>query len=126
MENIRQILAKNMKEYRRRRGYSQIKLAEQADVSAQYIAMIEMCSKFPKPEMQERLAAALDIETHQLFEVSTTPEKALSLLRQDIIDEMTQLGANIERAVAKTIQETLAGNCKPKPENPCTDCARKG
>lgn len=100
-----------MKEYRRKRGYSQVKLAEQADVSPQYIAMIEMCSKFPKPEMLERLAAALDIETHQLFEVSATPEKALSLLRQDIVDEMAQLAANMERVVAKTIKETLSGNC---------------
>jgi transcriptional regulator with XRE-family HTH domain len=112
MENIRQILAKNMKEYRRKRGYSQVKLAEQADVSPQYIAMIEMCSKFPKPEMLERLAAALGVETHRLFEVATTPEEALSLLRQGIIDEMIQLSANMERVVAKTIQETLAGKCK--------------
>jgi transcriptional regulator with XRE-family HTH domain len=114
MDNIRQILAKNMREYRRKQGYSQVKLAEQADVSAQYIAMIEMCSKFPKPEMLERLAAALDIKTHQLFEVSTTPEEALALLRQDIVNEIGQLTANIERVVAKTIKETLADACKGK------------
>jgi transcriptional regulator with XRE-family HTH domain len=116
MENIRQILAKNMKEYRRKRGYSQVKLAEQADVSPQYIAMIEMCTKFPKPEMQERLAAALEIEAHQLFAADPSPEETLSLLRRDIIDEMAQLGANMERAVAKTIRETLAGGCKAKTE----------
>jgi transcriptional regulator with XRE-family HTH domain len=114
MENIRQILAKNMKEYRRKRGYSQVKLAEQADVSAQYIAMIEMCNKFPKPEMLERLAAALEIETHQLFAVSTTPEEALLLLRQDIVNEMTQVATNMERVVAKAIEETLDKKCKDK------------
>jgi transcriptional regulator with XRE-family HTH domain len=112
MENIRQILAKNMKEYRRQRGYSQVKLAEQADVSPQYIAMIEMCGKFPKPEMLERLAAALGIESHQLFAVSPGPKEALSLLRQDILDEMTRLSATVERVVAETIVETLAENCK--------------
>ncbi|GHU16909.1 hypothetical protein FACS1894163_07130 [Spirochaetia bacterium] len=115
MESIRQILANNMKEYRKKRGYSQVKLAEQAGVSAQYIAMIEMCSKFPKPEMLERLATALDIETHQLFGVSTTPEEALTLLRQDIVSEMGQLAANVERVVAKGIKEALADNCKGCP-----------
>ena len=103
-----------MKEYRRKRGYSQVKLAEQADVSAQYIAMIEMCNKFPKPEMLERLALALNIETHKLFEVSTGPEEALALLRQDIVDEIARLTANMEQVVAMSIKEALAEECKGK------------
>ena len=112
MENIRQILAKNMKENRRKQGFSQVKLAEKADVSPQYIAMIEMCSKFPKPEMLERLATALNIKAHQLFEVSTTPEKAILLLRQDIITEMNQLATTMEQAVIRAIRETLSTDCK--------------
>jgi hypothetical protein len=62
--------------------------------------------------MLERLAAALDIKSHQLFAVAATPEEALSLLRRDILEEMAQLTANIERAAVKAIKETLAGNCK--------------
>jgi transcriptional regulator with XRE-family HTH domain len=109
MASIREILAQNLKEYRRRYGFSQDKLAELADISSQYLATVETCRKFPTPEVLERLAAALDIATHQLFEVSTTPEEALTLLRRDIVHEMERLTANMERMVAKTIKEALAG-----------------
>ncbi|MDR2480135.1 MAG: helix-turn-helix transcriptional regulator [Treponema sp.] len=95
-----------MKEYRHKRGYSQVNLAERAGMSPQYIAMVEMCSKFPKPAMLERLAIGLGFETHRLFGVSTTPEEALSLLQQDIVNEMTQLTANMEQVVANTIKKT--------------------
>jgi hypothetical protein len=67
--------------------------------------MVEVARKFPTPEMPDRLAGALNIETYKLFEVSATPEEALRLLRQDIVSEIEQL-------VIKAIRETLAG--KPK------------
>jgi transcriptional regulator with XRE-family HTH domain len=115
MLDIREVLAQNLKINRRKRGLTQEKLAEKASISAHYLAMVEVARKFPSPEMLERLAVALGIETHRLFEVSTTPEEALSLLRREIVNEMTQLAANMERVVAKTIQETLAGTCIDKP-----------
>jgi transcriptional regulator with XRE-family HTH domain len=107
MANIREILANNMKENRRKCGFSQGKLAEQANVSTQYIAMIETCNKFPKPEMLERLAKALNIRAHQLFEVSTGPAEALKSLHRSIITDIKQV-------VRETIKETLADECKNK------------
>jgi hypothetical protein len=50
------------------------------------------------------LAAALGIETHLLFEVSTTPENALERLYQTV-------AGNIERLVADTIEKTLSEKC---------------
>jgi transcriptional regulator with XRE-family HTH domain len=112
MENIREILANNMKENRRKRGFSQVKLAEQANVSTQYIAMIETCSKFPKPEMLERLAKALSIETHQLFEVSTSPEQVLERLRQSIVTDIKQEMTDMKQVVRETVKESIAEECK--------------
>ena len=113
MAKIRQILADNMKVYRRKRGFSQVKLAEQADVSAQYIAMIEMCSKFPKPEMLERLAQALDIEPYDFFTVAPTPQNELEQLRQEIKQDIRQgFRQDIISEVVKTIRETLAEESK--------------
>lgn len=103
---IREVLAQNLKLHRRRRGLTQEKLAEKAGISAHYLAMVEVARKFPTPEMLDRIAGALDIETHKLFEMSATPEEALKLLRQDIVGEIEQL-------VVKTIKETLAENRKP-------------
>jgi transcriptional regulator with XRE-family HTH domain len=107
MASIREILAANLKEYRRRSGFSQDKLAELADISSQYLATVETCRKFPTPEVLERLAAALDIETHLLFEVSTTPEEALEQLHQAVVTDIKQV-------VREAIKETLADECKAK------------
>jgi transcriptional regulator with XRE-family HTH domain len=101
MENIRDVLAKNLKEKRRTCGLTQEKLAEKAGISPHYLAMVEVSRKFPTPEMLERLAAALDVETYRLFEMPTTADVALKLLRQDIVSEIEQL-------VVKVIKETLS------------------
>ncbi|MCL2444461.1 MAG: helix-turn-helix domain-containing protein, partial [Treponema sp.] len=88
MANIREVLASNIKEYRRKHGFSQDRLAELAGISSQYLATVETCRKFPTPEVLERLAEALGIETHELFTFASTPQKELEKLRQDIIGEV--------------------------------------
>jgi len=90
MANIREILAINIKKNRRRGGFSQDKLAELAGISSQYLATVETCRKFPTPEVLDRLAKALSIETHELFSFDPTPQKELEKLRQDIIGEVVK------------------------------------
>ncbi len=60
--NIRDILAKNIKENRRKLGLSQEKLAEKAGISTPFLAMIEVSRKFPTPGVLEKLAGALEIQ----------------------------------------------------------------
>jgi transcriptional regulator with XRE-family HTH domain len=88
MAGIREVLAKNIKEYRRKYGFSQDKLAELANISSQYLATVETCRKFPTPEVLERLAEALGIEPHELFAFASTPQNELEKLRRDIIGEV--------------------------------------
>jgi len=90
MANIREVLANNIKEYRRKCGFSQDKLAELASISSQYLATVETCRKFPTPEVLDRIAEALEIETYELFSHSSTPQKELEKLRQDIIREVVK------------------------------------
>jgi transcriptional regulator with XRE-family HTH domain len=103
MAKIREILANNIKGYRRKHGFSQDKLAELACISSQYLATVETCRKFPTPEVLDRLAKALDIETHELFTLAPTPQNELEKLRQDIIGE-----------VVKTIKQSFAEERKKK------------
>jgi len=100
MVSIRGILALNLKEYRRKSGLTQEKLAEKAGISANYLSMVEISRKFPTPEMLDRLAQTLNIQTFQLFDPSTTPEGALLHLEQTIVD-------NIEKAVRTTIKQDI-------------------
>jgi transcriptional regulator with XRE-family HTH domain len=46
-------------------------LAEKVNTSTHYIGMIETKKNFPSPEMLERIAAALDIDTLALFSKET-------------------------------------------------------
>jgi transcriptional regulator with XRE-family HTH domain len=100
MKSIRDILAKNMKKHRRECGLTQAKLAEKADITTQYIAMIEVSRKFPTPEMMERIAHALEIETYQLFSTDPSLESALQHLYRTVADD-------IERVVAEAIEKKL-------------------
>jgi transcriptional regulator with XRE-family HTH domain len=69
MTNLRDVLANNMKAYRNALGLSQAKLAEKVDTSTHYIGMIETKNKYPSPEMLERIAAALGIDTIDLYRI---------------------------------------------------------
>jgi transcriptional regulator with XRE-family HTH domain len=91
MANLREILAKNLREYRRKCGVSQSKLAEKAEISTQYIAMIELSRQFPTPEVLDRIARALGIETYELFAVPPSPENAMERLHKDIIKEIREV-----------------------------------
>jgi transcriptional regulator with XRE-family HTH domain len=101
MAGIREILARNFKINRQKLGLTQEQLAEKADVSTHYIAMIETLNKYPKPEMLERLAKALEVEPHQLFSVSNTLDESFERLRQAIVADMKQI-------VQEALQGTLA------------------
>jgi transcriptional regulator with XRE-family HTH domain len=105
MIGIRQALALNLKKNRQKCNLTQEKLAEKAGISAHYLAMVEVAKKFPTPEMLDKLAEALDIETVQLFDVSATPEGVLLQLEQSII-------SNIEHIVSVTIKQTLSNELK--------------
>jgi transcriptional regulator with XRE-family HTH domain len=52
---VKELLAQNLKENRRRLGITQPELAERAGMSTQYLAMIEIARKFPTADMLERL-----------------------------------------------------------------------
>jgi transcriptional regulator with XRE-family HTH domain len=102
MTNLRNILAKNLKENRRKCGVSQAKLTEKAGVSTQYIAMIELSRQFPTPEVLDRIAAALDIEAYELFAVPPSPENSMERLHRDIIKE-------IREVIVEVLEKALAG-----------------
>jgi transcriptional regulator with XRE-family HTH domain len=98
--NLREILGKNLRENRRKCGFSQEKLAEMAGISTQYLAMIEISRKFPTAEVLERLAGAMGIKVYELFLIEHSPREELELLRKDIIDEMKHnFGEIVEQAL---------------------------
>ena len=104
---IRAVLAANIKENRRKLGMTQEELAEKADVSTHYIAMIETCKKYPKPAMLELIAKTLEVEPYKLFSVVTDPNEPLERLHQKIITDVKQI---VNEAVDKAIDKCKSVN----------------
>jgi len=104
-DNIRDILARNIKENRRKHGLSQERLAEKAGISTPFVAMIEVSRKFPTPDVLDKIAGALNIKTWQLFAVPPSPEDVTERLYQTV-------AKSIERIVSDAVEKALAGKCK--------------
>jgi transcriptional regulator with XRE-family HTH domain len=100
MTNIREVLARNMKAYRGAAGLSQAKLAEKVETSAHYIGMIETKNNFPSPEMLERIAGALGIDTIDLFSMGKSLPEAMRAYRKAALKD-------IEGVMGRFIEERL-------------------
>jgi transcriptional regulator with XRE-family HTH domain len=100
MTNLRELLAYNIKENRRILGISQAQLAEKVSSSSHYISQIEQKNKFPSPEMLERLAAALEIDSPQLFSMTSFSDEAIKLFKEAI-------KTDIETALTQTIAQAV-------------------
>ncbi|MDR0552014.1 MAG: helix-turn-helix transcriptional regulator [Spirochaetaceae bacterium] len=92
MTDIRELLAKNIKEYRKLRGFSQENLAEKAGTSTTHIGMIEIGKKFPSTQMLVKIAGALGIDTPELFSTGKAcivqiQNVSMQKLYQDILSD---------------------------------------
>ena len=90
----------NLKDFRKVRKISQAKLAELCESSQAYIAEIEVGKKFPSPDMIERIASALNVESYCLFQNKAAAEDKLltPVQRQEIIN---QISASVSKIFSK-------------------------
>jgi transcriptional regulator with XRE-family HTH domain len=107
IRGIKEVLALNLKKNRLKLGLTQEKLSEKANISSHYFAMVELAKKFPSAGMLERIAAALEIEPHELFYMPSTAENALIGLKVTV-------AADIERIVGEAVEKVLTDKFKDK------------
>jgi len=101
MTSLRGLLAYNLREKRRILAISQEKLAEKVGTSSNYISQIEQKNKFPSPEMLERIAEALEIDSPQLFSMESFPSEIIRQFQEEIIEDLkTAVSAAIEARAA--------------------------
>jgi transcriptional regulator with XRE-family HTH domain len=101
MTSLRALLSHNIKEQRRILGITQAKLAEKVETSTHYIGQIELGNKFPTPEMLERIAAALEIDSPQLFSMNSFPTEVIKQFQEGLISD-------VETAIASAISSRFA------------------
>ena len=114
MKRLGSVFIKNLKENRKKCGFTQAQLAEKVNVTPHYIGMLEMGRNFPATDLIERIAKALNIEMYELFVEDNSPAKELEKLRQDIIIE-----------IKKTITETVIDAVREAFEENNRHCSHK-
>lgn len=72
-DNVRKVLAQNIKQRRKELGITQTKLAELADISESYMNDIERCQTWISDKTLSKLAWALNLELHELFISNNEP-----------------------------------------------------
>ena len=82
-------------------GITQARLAEKVETSTHYIGQIELGNKFPSPEMLERIAGALEIDSPQLFSMNSFPTEAIKMFQEGLL-------ADVETAVLGAISSRIA------------------
>jgi transcriptional regulator with XRE-family HTH domain len=91
MDTIRETFARNLRENRRKCGLTQAQLAEKAEISTHYIALIELARNIPKVETIERLANALNVEIYELFIVPLSPIMEMKRLHEALIADLKDI-----------------------------------
>lgn len=92
-DDVRKILASNIRKRRKELGITQIKLAELADISEPYMNDIERCQTWVSDKTLAKLAWALNLDLYELFlkndaEKEANKEKEKYLLFQQQKQEM--------------------------------------
>jgi len=97
-QEIKDILANNLKYFRIQRQFSQAQLAEKANISVTFLSNIERGKMFPKVETLSRLTESLDVEVYELFRpnfVSKDNKKMMNRLSEDITKNVNSALADV-------------------------------
>jgi transcriptional regulator with XRE-family HTH domain len=105
--NIKETFARNLRENRRKSGLTQAQLAEKADISHHYLAMVELARYIPRVETIERLAKVLNVEIYELFIVPLSPAMEMKKIHEAIITDMKQV-------VSEAVEKDIDSKCKKR------------
>ena len=94
---FQELFITNLKDFRKSHKISQARLAEMCESSQAYIAEIEVGKKFPSPDMIEKIASALEVESYCLFQNNATIDIRIltPLQRQEIINKIHESTSRI-------------------------------
>ena len=105
---LKDVFVKNLRNFRKERGFTQAELAEKCDTATSYIGQIEIGNRFPSLEFIEKLAKVLKIRPHLLFFIDSDNDSDEQLLKKkkDTISETKkeELTNRLTDAIRKIIK----------------------
>jgi len=111
-QDLRKILAQNIKTIRRTLHISQAKLAEHADISLSYLNNIERCETWVSDKTLKSLARTLNREAWELLSPSTgenglAMEREASIGKHNKIQHIADLIAKKREILRRTVNQTM-------------------
>jgi transcriptional regulator with XRE-family HTH domain len=103
IQEIKDILGRNIKYFRFHRQLSQADLAEKADISVTFLSNLERGKMFPKIETLSRITKGLEVEVHELFRTDLIPEE-----NKEIINRLSEdIKKNVNLAMTEVFKQYL-------------------
>lgn len=109
---VRAILARNIKEFRSRRNWSQADLAEKAGISIVYLSDIERGNKWPYLDTLVKLVNAFKVEVHELLMPENTPPSNATTLLAKYNEEVAAILDKSLEIAKKSVSKSLAAKQK--------------
>ena len=64
---LKQVFIRNLKKFRKSKGFSQMKVAELCNTASSYIGEIEIGRRFPSISLIEKMGKILNVEPYRFF-----------------------------------------------------------
>ncbi|MDR2719022.1 MAG: helix-turn-helix transcriptional regulator [Treponema sp.] len=100
---LKQIFIQNLKEFRKKEGLSQMKLADYCGTAHSYIGEIEVGRKFPSMDLIEKIATILRIEPYLFFKSRTG---------NSTLNEIEQVNVRMPHSSKKQLQKQVKAHIK--------------
>jgi transcriptional regulator with XRE-family HTH domain len=102
---LRKVLSVNIKHYRGLRGWSQIKLAGEINISTNFLADIETGKSWVSSQTLAKLATIFEIEVYELFRPKSSPNDETKEAVKNLVND---LSVTLEHSLNKISQKYLA------------------
>ncbi len=98
MLHFQEIFIKNLRYFRKKRGYTQLAFSEVINLSPNYLNAIERGKNFPSPDVIQKIIDTLEILPFELFleDSSTTEEKINHKEKQAYVKKICDIKAEID------------------------------
>lgn len=103
--NIKKDFGLRIKELRNKKGITQYQLAEMTGIDPKHMSHIETGRSFPKADLIEKLANALELEYTELFQTEHLQER--KVLLNKIINYLEKAKDNDLRVIYKLISSYI-------------------
>ena len=104
---LQQIFITNLKKFRKERGISQMTLSGMCDTTTNYIGQIEMGRRIPSFEKIEKIAAVLQISSHELFVYETEAKEEKAKTKEYLYKMPAKVKKEITTRLISTVKKDI-------------------